>query len=164
MTTTITGATGVNRITSDAIEYGDLPAGTILQVVETSNDNATDIATSSTTLQASGIQLSIVPKQTGSRLHIDWIGGMGYAQSGSYMYVRMYKDGVGLGYNDYSMLHEDANGGARYSSTCYTSVYTAGAAGTSVLYEPYFKSHNGGDVRIVHGNSSYILRITEVAV
>jgi hypothetical protein len=76
----------------------------------------------------------------------------------------MYKDGVGLGYNDYSMLHEDANGGARYSSTCYTSVYTAGAAGTSVLYEPYFKSHNGGDVRIVHGNSSYILRITEVAV
>jgi hypothetical protein len=164
MTTTITGSGGVNRITSDAIEYGDLPAGTILQVVENSGDNSGSVATTSTTLQASGIQLSIVPKQTGSRLHIDWIGAMGYAQSGTYMYVRMYKDGVGLGYNDYSMLHEDANGGSRYSSTCYTAVYTAGAAGTSVLYEPYFKSHNGGDVRLVHEHSAYTFRITEVAV
>ena len=164
MTTTISGSTGVNQITSDAIEYGDLPAGTILQVVENSNNDSGSVATTSTTLQASGIQLSIVPKQTGSRLHIDWIGAMGYAQSGAYMYVRMYKDGVGLGYNIHSMLHEDANGGARYSSTCYTAVYTAGAAGTSVLYEPYFQSHNGGDVRLVHANSAYTLRITEVAV
>jgi len=164
MTTTITGATGVNKITSDAIEYGDLPAGTILQVVENSNDNSGSIATTSQSLQASGIQLSIVPKQTGSRLHIDWIGAMGYAQSGTYMYVRMYKDGVGLGYNIHSMLHEDANGGSRYSSTCYTAVYTAGAAGTSVLYEPYFQSHNGGEVRLVHVNQAYTLRITEVAV
>ena len=163
MTTTISGSTGVNKITSDAIEYGDLPAGTILQVVSNSTDNSGSIATTSTSMVATGIQLNIVPKQTGSKLHIDWIGAMSYQGSGVYMYVRLYKDGVGLGATSYSMIHQSANGGAWYGTTCYTTVYTAGAAGTSVLYEPYFRSHNGSEVRLDDG-SAYTLKITEVAV
>ena len=163
MTTTISGSTGVNKITSDAIEYGDLPAGTILQVVSNSTDNSGSIATTSTSMVATGIQLNIVPKQTGSKLYISYVGSMSYQASGVYMFVRLYKDGVGLGVNSYSMFHNSASGGALYGSVSYNAVYTAGAAGTSVLYEPYFRTA-GGDVRLAHDGSAYTLKITEVAV
>ena len=37
MTTTITGATGVNQITDDAVTHAKLPAGSVVQVVYSSN-------------------------------------------------------------------------------------------------------------------------------
>ena len=50
MTTTITGATGVNQITDDAITVAKLPTGSVLQVV------SADFSSTTTTDPESGSQ------------------------------------------------------------------------------------------------------------
>ena len=140
-----------------------MPTGSVLQVVSIGSDNSPNIATTSTSLVASGLQLNISPKQTGSKLFIDWVTPMSYVQSGSYLKAQMFRDGVGLGTTNYSMLHQSANG-TYYGTTAYSMVYTAGAAGTNILFEPWFLAANGTDTRLLHPSSSYLLRVTEVSV
>jgi len=60
-----------------------MPTGSILQVVSTGTDNSSNISTTSTSLVASGVQVNIVPKQTGSKLHIEWVTPMTYIASGT---------------------------------------------------------------------------------
>jgi len=141
-----------------------MPTGSILQVVSTGTDNSSNISTTSTSLVASGVQVNIVPKQTGSKLHIEWVTPMTYIASGTYLKAQLYRNGVGLGSTNYSMLHQSGALGAHYGTTAYSMVYTAGAAGTNILFEPWFMSNNGGEVRLVHSSSSYLFKVTEVAV
>ena len=66
MTTTITGATGVNQITDDAITAAKLPAGSVLQVV-----NAKDAASTSSTsgiYADTGLTVTITPTSTTSKI------------------------------------------------------------------------------------------------
>jgi len=141
-----------------------MPPGSVLQVVYVGSDSSSAVSTTSTSLVASGIQLNITPKQTGSNLHIEWVSPMSYIPSGNYLKAQMFKNGVALGSYNYSMLHQSAEGNNFYGTTAYSMVYTAGAAGTSILFEPWFLSHNGANVRLLHGDSSYLFKVTEVSV
>ena len=76
MTTTITGTTGVNQITDDAITAAKLPAGSVLQVKQYTGGGAT--STSSTFADIGGVGGSITPSSTSSKiLAIAHIGGCG---------------------------------------------------------------------------------------
>ena len=66
MTTTITGATGVNQITDDAITDAKLPAGSVLQVVNASY--STDTVSTSSTFAATGLTATITPSSTSSKI------------------------------------------------------------------------------------------------
>ena len=70
MTTTITGATGVNQITDDAITAAKLPAGSVLQVVAMEDSTSMTLAT--TTYTDSGLSLSITPSSTSSKILAFW--------------------------------------------------------------------------------------------
>ena len=64
MTTTITGTTGVNQITDDAITAAKLPTGSVIQVQE--NFSATSVATSAPSGSASALY-----GLTGGRVYAD---------------------------------------------------------------------------------------------
>ena len=66
MPTEISGSTGVNKIQSSAIEYGDLPTGSVLQVKQQVFTTFTQIA--STSYVDSGLTLSITPKFASSKI------------------------------------------------------------------------------------------------
>ena len=68
MTTTITGATGVNQITDDAITVAKLPAGSVLQVV--SAIDSTSTVSTSGTYADTGLTATITPSSTTSKILI----------------------------------------------------------------------------------------------
>ena len=71
MGTTISGATGIDKVQSSAIEYGDLPTGSVLQVVTGSTTTVQSISTTSWT--DTNLSLSITPSATTSKIHIQYI-------------------------------------------------------------------------------------------
>jgi len=68
MTTTITGATGVNQITDDAITVAKLPAGSVLQMVTA--ELTTRVAMSTTSFQNTGLIGYITPSSASSKILI----------------------------------------------------------------------------------------------
>ena len=69
MTTTITGATGVNQITDDAITAAKLPSGSVLQIVSATLKSAVAISVSQTNnYVASGLTATITPSSTSSKI------------------------------------------------------------------------------------------------
>ena len=67
MTTTITGATGVNQITDDAITAAKLPAGSVLKVTQSGTIARTTI-TSTGAWTATGLSDVITPISTSSKI------------------------------------------------------------------------------------------------
>ncbi len=73
MPTEISGATGVNKVQSSAIERGDLPTGSVLQVVQTVFEGS--LTTTSNTLAATGLACTITPSATSSKILVTVTGG-----------------------------------------------------------------------------------------
>ena len=67
MPTEISGATGVNKIQTGAIETGDMPTGSVLQVVQTIITD-TSSTTSVSFVDVSGLSVSITPISTSSKI------------------------------------------------------------------------------------------------
>ena len=62
----LNGTTGVSAVQAGAVESGDLPAGSVIQVVHTNKDGR--VTTSSTSPVATGYNISITPTSTSSRI------------------------------------------------------------------------------------------------
>jgi hypothetical protein len=71
MTTTISGSTGVNQITDDAITDAKLPAGSVLQVVSAASSTAQTVATDIWT--DTGLTASITPSSSSSKIKVDYV-------------------------------------------------------------------------------------------
>mgnify|MGYP003126101561 CR=1 FL=1 len=95
MPTLISGATGVNKVQTGAIETGDMPTGSVLQIVSTKYASAVTI--SSTTFQSSGLGATITPSATSSKIVVmitASVGGDGH--DGSYLYGAPFRDSTEL--------------------------------------------------------------------
>jgi hypothetical protein len=68
MPTTITGTDGVSQVQAGAVESGDLPAGSVIQVVTASRTSET--TTTSTSYVNTGLQASITPTSTSNKILI----------------------------------------------------------------------------------------------
>jgi hypothetical protein len=66
MPTIISGDTGIDKIAPGAIEYADLPTGSVLQVVNVTF--STEVSTSSSTFSDTGLSASITPKFSNSKI------------------------------------------------------------------------------------------------
>ena len=66
MTTTITGAAGINRVADGA----DMPAGSVLQVVQASN--STSLGVNSTSYVDTPFTATITPTSTSSKILVMW--------------------------------------------------------------------------------------------
>jgi hypothetical protein len=70
MTTTITGATGVNQITDDAITAAKLPAGSVLQVKYAQSSANVTVSTSGTYVDV--ITLNFTPLSATSKMMVEF--------------------------------------------------------------------------------------------
>ena len=70
MTTTITGATGVNQITDDAITAAKLPAGSVLQVKYAQTSSNTTVSNSGTYVDI--ITLNFTPLSATSKMMVEF--------------------------------------------------------------------------------------------
>ena len=142
---------------------GDLgvnTTGTVLQVVQTYNENSSMIEASSTGLVASGIQASITPKQAGSLIIVSFSVSMVHAHSSAYIKGRMYVNGSIMGgAGQYQLGYQGFN--AHYHPFVFNGKYTATNT-NSLMFEPYYQG-DGNNVRLVHVNASYALTLTEIA-
>jgi len=81
MTTTITGATGVNQITDDAITAAKLPAGSVLQV-QSKNYQGAYSTTTASWLDVTNFNVTITPTSTSSKILVNsllQLGSSGWA-------------------------------------------------------------------------------------
>jgi len=79
MPTEISGATGVNKVQSSAIETGDMPTGSVLQVVQATGNSQTDPNTSWTDI--AGASVTITPSSTSNKIFITF--GTGCMSNGT---------------------------------------------------------------------------------
>lgn len=68
MPTIISGDTGVNQITAGAIEKADLPAGSVLQVVQTVKTDTFSTTSTLTYVDVTGVSVSITPTSSASKV------------------------------------------------------------------------------------------------
>jgi hypothetical protein len=142
---------------------GDLginTTGTVLQVVQTYNENSAMIEGSSTSLLASGIQASITPKQAGNLIIVSFSTSMVHAQSSAYIKGRMYVNGSIMGgAGQYQLGYQNSD--SFYHPGVFNGKYTATNT-NSLMFEPYYQG-DGNLMRLVHVNASYALTLTEIA-
>ncbi len=82
MPTEISGSTGVDKIQSDAIEYGDLPTGSVLQVVQAITDTSQTSTVSDLSSPSDAISATITPKSTSSKILVKLSAVIGGSAAG----------------------------------------------------------------------------------
>jgi hypothetical protein len=94
MTTTISGSTGVNQITDDAITDAKLPAGSVLQVVHGNLPTTVVMSGSTSWTDVSGLLATITPSSTTSKILI--IASITLAKAG-HAHARMVRGSTPVG-------------------------------------------------------------------
>ena len=140
-----------------------MPIGHMIQQVRYVNTSATSINTASTSFVASGIQVTITPKASGNKILLQSFLGMVHKQSAGNVQIALYLDGsqmtgTGIYWGGYQNAGVNtADYSARVGSLEYTTTNT-----NALLFELYFKTNDGNNVFIHHGNGSSSLIATEV--
>jgi len=89
MPTTITGTDGVSQVQTGAVESGDLPAGSVIQVVQTEGDATVAQISTSSYVDLPGLSASITPQSSLSKIliaysfHIQINAGSGWGGFGT---------------------------------------------------------------------------------
>jgi hypothetical protein len=137
MTTTITGSGGVSKVQTGAIEHGDLPSGSVLQVVNAVYTTFT--TTSSGSFVDTGLTATITPKSTSSKIFVIISAGMGNTSAAANNNVQITRDSTSVA--TFSRVSFSAGGHmmAQNSSTDLDSPSTTSA----VTYKLQFKTDTG---------------------
>ena len=155
MPTEISGSTGVDKIQSDAIETGDLPTGSVLQVVQ--GTSTTSTSTSSTSYVDSGLSATITPSSTSSKILISATFSFDTNTNGEQPYLAFYR-----GTDNLNGAANSNGWGTLYSATRViaqiSGVQLNSPSSTSALtYSVKFKSAAGGAIEFTsQGTVSYI--------
>jgi len=128
MTTTITGATGVNQITDDAITYTKLPAGSTAQVVQTVKTNASSYTINNTWVDAAGLSVTITPSAASSKVKVSFSVLVTGSGNTPYPKIKILRNGADI-------IIGDTNGGrVRATSAAGTISSTADLETVSFEY------------------------------
>jgi len=124
-------------IAADAVTADILPAGSVLQVKQEDNGTGT-VSTTSTSYQDSGLEVTITPSSTSSKILVMVAGGEFYQSSSGYFICALYKDGSSLVAPWYTPVETTASIGGNHSAQYLDSPATTSA----VTYTVYFKGNN----------------------
>ena len=161
MPTVITGTDGVSQVQTGAVESGDLPAGSVIQVVQTYIADTGSIETTSQSEVGSGVTVSITPTSTDNYIIIQMDNPMVDVKDGSGIRGRMFVNNSPMsGINIYHAGYQDQE--SKYASWAFSGKYTPTDLST-LTFEPFFVSENGGTVRFSYPGSSISLIAMEIA-
>jgi hypothetical protein len=136
------------------------PAGSVVQVVQYYNANASQENTTSTSWTASIISKTITPKYSDSLIVVQASVSMADGQNDS-LRAKMYINGSPMsGANEYHVVYQDHNTN-RYSPVSFQGQHTCTST-DALNFRVYYKSSGGGSVRITHSLSSSALTLWEI--
>ena len=138
MSVTISGTNGIDKVAPGAVESGDLPAGTVLQVVNAYY--ATLTGTSSSTFSDTGLTASITPSSASNKILaiVNMSGLMKNANniSGAFQLVRN-----GSAALVFEGLAAYTNSGAVNTGSANCNYLDSPASASAVTYTIQFKAH-----------------------
>jgi hypothetical protein len=126
MPTIISGDTGVNQIAAGAIERADLPAGSVLQVVQPT-PYTTPFSTSSGTATSTGFTATITPTSASSNILIIAYSTLGIPTSGMNGHIDLRRGTSTTIATDFYVTF----GAADYLNAAFTGVYLDSPSTTS---------------------------------
>jgi len=154
MAVTISGDTGISAVQAGAVESGDLPAGSVIQVVQGTNTNR-NLSTTSTSFVNTGLNLSITPISTTSKIYFILSTTLNAQTVGNFVDLSIFRsiDG-GSEINLADSSPQDSFSGAAHFSVNADLHYPAtinhlDSPNTALTtnYIVKFKSRGGGSVR-----------------
>tara|TARA_R110001606_G_scaffold357526_1_gene508965 strand:+ start:67 stop:570 length:504 start_codon:yes stop_codon:yes gene_type:complete len=159
MTTTISGSTGVNQITDDAITDAKLPAGSVLQVVNF-RSTVFNTTTTSQSYVDTGIEASITPSSTNSKiLVVANLNGVYKSTGQNAVSTRLLRGSTALGDIDSMNTYTDST--APSASGASISYLDSPSTSSAVTYKVQFASISGALVYInIRWNGSYTTHST----
>jgi len=153
MPLTLDGTNGVSAVQAGAVESGDLPAGSVIQVVS-DESSLLNISTTSTGYQSADVSASITPTSSSSKILVLVSFGGLYVRgsdTAEAIYTALFKDGslykeVGslTGYNNSSQRNAIGSVSASFLDSPVTT--------STITYDGRFHSALGTQVRV---NSAY---------
>ena len=163
MPTTITGTDGVSQVQTGAVEAGDLPAGSVLQVkYEIANESR--LTTSSTSYVDTGANISITPMFSNSLIIVEFTFSAD-TQDFSAIIFTLFKGSTELFGNRFG----SDGGGNRIHATAgrwlgnATIEYAEFPGSTSEQkYDLYFKVDGNGSAAIRYGKTPAFMRAMEI--
>lgn len=136
-TLTLPDNTGTILTGSSAIAASQLPAGSVLQVVQGSFQSNT--TTTSTTAVTTGLTASITPKFATSKILVTVFGSTQLVQSGTTNIYPLFKNGSSL-VSTFMIYSNPTPDGVAMSASYLDSPATT----SSLTYTLYFYTENGG--------------------
>ena len=131
--TTLTLPTGSGTVITDTAPK----AGNVLQVVQA--QIATTQSTTSTSNVASGLQASITPSSTSSKILIMLNGGNAWNDTNlRNVLVTLYRDGSAVETGPHALI-ENTSGTNSFKSSWSASYLDSPSTTSSITYEPYYK-------------------------
>ena len=164
MTTTINGTTGIDKVAPGAVERGDLPAGTVLQVVQGST--TTQVISSSTTLVDTGLTATITPSSSANKILVIVNHGECYKNSSNaYNDLNMWllRNGSQLvNFNKNLGYTGTANGNTLPAMLTYLD---SPASTSAIIYKTQFANfdNNGAQVQVQNGGIISTITLMEIA-
>ncbi len=146
MSTIISGDTGVNQISPGAIEKADLPAGSVLQVVQTRTQ--TPFSTSSGSAVSTGFSATITPTSASSNILVIAYSTLGVPTSGMNGHIDLRKGTSTTLATDWYVTY----GGADYVNMAFTAVYLDSPATTSATTYNLYAYRDGAAGTIYVGS------------
>ena len=138
--------------------------GSVVQCI--SSDDARGWAsTTSTSLVASGISLSITPKFANSIILVDFHFPMVHVGvTGSSLVAAIYRNGTNLGLSGYpqGFIH-NSNGAPQYPSVKLECRDISHNSTSTLTYEVYYRTTSGDQVHLTHNGSDTHLKLWEIA-
>lgn len=159
MPVTIDGTTGVSAVQAGAVTTSDLPAGTVLQVVQAVY--ATETETSSSTFSDTGLTVSITPSAASSKVLVIVSQDIGKRTNDLLANLRLMRNSTSLGNiaslgtNSAVTIFGNNSGFAYLDSPATTSATT---------YKTQFNSSNGlAAARVCSNNQQSTITVLEIA-
>jgi len=162
MPTIISGDTGIDKIAAGAIEFADLPTGSVLQVVNAVY--STEVTSSTFTWADTNLTATITPKFATSKILVlinQGVIAMDTNQTGmGLQLLRASSTIASLGY----YMAFSGYGPSNYVSYASSSYLDNPATTSATTYKTQFRSEqNNARVRIQTGNTASTITLLEIA-
>ena len=140
-----------------------MPAGSVIQVVQTYSANSSAVASSASSFVATGIIATITPKYSGSKILVSWSNTMnnsGEARANMYIRIGSGSYAAMAGASSYHLAYAQGSSNG-YGPQVFNGNYTTTSL-NALYFQPYIYA-DSGTYNFIHANSSYALTLTEVA-
>ena len=157
----LNGTTGVSAVQPGAVKSGDLPAGSVIQVVQ--ENSTTQTSTTSTSFVSANLSASITPISSNSKILIFY--STSSLSSNGRIKVTVFRGGVSSGVNispstnEFEMQHSQVTEAAAISFSILDSPSTTSA----ITYEVAFAARDSGTMFVSHTSSPSVLTLMEIA-